>query len=1200
MKKPAIAHGPPLPHIGEEGTSFVDLLARRVANNPQGRLWVYAADGRHQWKTYENLWLRSEELGRGLLGAGLEPRSKVVLLIQDPLEFIAAYWGCLRSGMIAVPLGSHARDAMRSGDCSGLAGQFAGIAHLAILFDDHFSSLSHNPALQQYDQWFLSDLRAGAQPLPDVKQELDDIAIAVPSSGTTGSPKLICLSHRNMIFRNHPRMLRQKESSRLPEYSAQTSMTWFALDSVTGLRAALMQFGEFVYLPPLQLLSQPLALLDAVEEFLPTYLPLTCHLAARILESARQSTTTWKLDSLQTVSFGAEAMVVETISAFSTFLHGMGFRGDILVAYGLSEVSVVTSALFEAETAHQKGASLAQLGGPLPDVEIRIVDSRNQLLEEGQPGEIQLRCPSKMFVGYADDNASLNTVFTSDGWLKTGDIGDLNQGQLSVLGRSREIAIINGKKYSLAEMDRVLSREPGMVDGQLACCVQRTDKEERIWVFVEPRDRKPANVADLVHRLQRCLLTQTGVTQAHYVPLWPEQIPRTANGKIQRSRLLESYLQGELRLLACPAAPLGPQEGRSTDDLTSHVTGIWQQVLGLTEAPTTESSFFDEGGSSIASADLFALLERDLGITLEASKWLTSPSLENLIRLAQQPSDGSGIEPITHHWPMKREIVRKQQAYLSAWSGERNTPDSLVLLHNATGEKTPLAWVFQGDQEFKALGAALGPDQPLFGMRSGHEIMDYREENVQAMALAYTAELEARHPQGPIFIGGNCQGAVIALAIAQHLLRRRRHVPLLILMEWAFPFQSYQEPVLLLFGEQSLEANPYLRYQAPEIAWRRAFSDYRVDFFPGVHGRYFDRPESLAALANLLTQHLNRETAPPPKLLPSSAYQVRLATTEQEQVWPPGTNQSLLVTVSNQSDFDWPAFEYSGLALAGRWLDQKGNVLTLRDGQARLPALAAGDQTTVRLWLVRPQLQQPVQLIVDLVEEGNSWFGRRGCKPMQLTIDWLSQPSDEALITDIATIPGPRATINGPTPLLTRADCQRLIADCPPDRLKPSRVIRNAMGARSTARTSRQIFLNQPEELIRRIQRQVADAIGIPQEHQEPVTLLCYQPGEYFRLHHDNPPNEDEEQYALMEKSGGLRLATAVIGLSEDYKGGTLRFPDLDREIRLTAGQMVWWFNDTPVVRHEVRPVTEGLRYALVVFIRESPYNPDEGRAPVY
>ncbi len=238
-------------------------------------------------------------------------------------------------------------------------------------------------------------------------------------------------------------------------------------------------------------------------------------------------------------------------------------------------------------------------------------------------------------------------------------------------------------------------------------------------------------------------------------------------------------------------------------------------------------------------------------------------------------------------------------------------------------------------------------------MRSGSEVMDYAEDEIQAFALHYAREIEDLFLDGPLFVGGNCQGAVIALAVAQHLLRRRRHIPLLVLMEWSFLPQPYGEKVLLLFGRDSQAACPWLRYRRPELAWTRSFPDYQVGLIQGEHGRFFE-DENLGSLADVLRAHTRSAMRDTPRFLSGNAYRVALQVGAAPARVVAGMPLSNRVGVRNISPQAWPAFPSSGLMVAARWLDANGEVLTWRDGGAPLPALAPNGQTWVRLDVTAP------------------------------------------------------------------------------------------------------------------------------------------------------------------------------------------------------------------------------------------------------
>jgi thioesterase domain-containing protein len=137
-----------------------------------------------------------------------------------------------------------------------------------------------------------------------------------------------------------------------------------------------------------------------------------------------------------------------------------------------------------------------------------------------------------------------------------------------------------------------------------------------------------------------------------------------------------------------------------------------------------------------------------------------------------------------------------------------------------------------------ALAEALGPDQPLYGMRSGHQVMPYTEANIQTLATTYRRELQALCPNGPYFIGGNCQGGLIALAMAQQLWRLHEPVALLTLLEWAFGPQPYQGRLALMWGETS-EMNPYTEVRDPSALLARLYPEHTVDMLPAPHRAFF-------------------------------------------------------------------------------------------------------------------------------------------------------------------------------------------------------------------------------------------------------------------------------------------------------------------------------------------------------------------------
>ncbi|MGR9099769.1 MAG: non-ribosomal peptide synthetase, partial [Gammaproteobacteria bacterium] len=340
----------------------------------------------------------------------------------------------------------------------------------------------------------------------------------------------------------------------------------------------------------------------------------------------------------------------------------------------------------------------------------------------------------------------------------------------------------------------------------------------------------------------------------------------------------------------------------------------------------------------------------------------------------QSDTSESAPPPISSpRWPLPEPLRHKLLSYFGSWRGTRTHSCSLIVGRNTEGNRTPLFWVFQGENEWTQLANYLDSEQPLYGMRSGHLIMEYSEDNIQALALAYVEEILALTPDGPLFIGGNCQAGIIAEAIAQHLWRRRRQVPLLFLMEWSFPFHSYPGPVALIFGRESEVANPNLRFfRHPELAWQRHFKNFRVEYIPGEHGKFFNEP-NVQGLAETVTRLMNEALQQPRHHFSGKPIDAKFTVIDPPDQLQTDSDFLLAVRLRNAGPFAWTSLESCGLMLASRWLTSEGEILSSRDGRSPLPPLAPGESSTLNLFLHTPALSGRVLLQLVIIEEGVRW-----------------------------------------------------------------------------------------------------------------------------------------------------------------------------------------------------------------------------------
>lgn len=488
---------------------------------------------------------------------------------------------------------------------------------------------------------------------------------------------------------------------------------------------------------------------------------------------------------------------------------------------------------------------------------------------------------------------------------------------------------------------------------------------------------------DEIRAYARAALPEYRVPAA-FVPL--DQLPLTIDGSIDRSAL---------------PAPGSPSNRRADTyvaprtPLERSIAELWKNALWLDHDVGVHDDFQDLGGHSLLAVQLLTELESRLQrkVPMHALARLTTVAAlaELLEQDGRPPAADARAAPgaVRSRQPRSNlapEIYRGLRGYVAAWQGHRAAPDSLIVGHNTGGRRQALFWCLQRQQELLQLARYLGPDQPVFGMRSGNRVMEKSQENIDALAAHYVAEIVELQPAGPILVGGNCQAARIAFQIAAQLERRGRAITLLFLMEKFIP-QPYACPVALLFGAES-DRNPYLYFRRPELGWAKYYSGpFTVDMIRGGHGQFFLEPniQVLAATIQRRIEQARSTPAPAPRqasiarqTLPESAYRAKLTASAP----PPARaaqKVSIPVEVHNLSPVTWRATDRSGIFVANRWLSPEGRVVMHSDGRAELTHdLAPGASLSRELAITTPSVAGRYMLELDLVDEGIAWFRSQG------------------------------------------------------------------------------------------------------------------------------------------------------------------------------------------------------------------------------
>jgi acyl carrier protein len=542
----------------------------------------------------------------------------------------------------------------------------------------------------------------------------------------------------------------------------------------------------------------------------------------------------------------------------------------------------------------------------------------------------------------------------------------------------------------LAEVEKALEAHPQIDQAVVA----RDAKSGRLnaWLVLNEHD---VPSLDAVREHAAKVLPAFRVPAA-FIPV--DEMPLRPDGSVDREALPQPA-SDRSRLATEYVAPRTPLE--------ASLAAIWKKVLWLDHDVGINDRFRDLGGHSLLSVQLVVEIEQALGRPVPARALATLNTVAELAVALEQGDTAGGEAGAPAGSVLPPDIYHGLRSHTASWEGARASPDSVIVGLNTGGPRQKLFWCLQRYQELTQLAKYLGPEQPVYGMRSGNRVMVKTQENIDLLARHYVGEILAVQPQGPYLIGGNCQAALIAFQVASQLRQLGHEITLLVMQEKFAPF-PYDSPVALLFGDRS-DYNPLRYFRQPERGWHKFYSGpVAMSQIQGGHGEFFREP-NVQVLTSTLKTYIDAAQAGtfptlPPRIatsgkhvLPPEACRAIISAAAPAGAAAGGTLR-FAVHVTNASAFDWKPTAESGLYVANSWFDKQSGRRQWLDGRAELPrGLAAGAAETVELLVKAPADEGSWVLEIDLVDEGVGWFREHGSTPFQIELRGFSSAASREL-----------------------------------------------------------------------------------------------------------------------------------------------------------------------------------------------------------
>ncbi len=559
--------------------TLTEVLDWQVSIHPNKlHIYLYGESESAESLTYADLREGARAVAAGLVAQGVEPGQTVAVMLPTGKEYLFSFFGILIAGGIPVPIYPPARWSQIEDHLQRHGGILANSQARLLITVAQAKPLSmlmraYTDALRSIVT--VADLAGHASAHPHVARSASDLAFIQYTSGSTGNPKGVALTHANLLANI------RASGAAIQVQSEDVFVSWLPLYHDMGLIGAWL--GSLYYGIPLALMS-PLAFLARPSRWLwaihrhrgtlsaaPNFAYELCARKLRDEELEHLDLSSWRV-----ACNGSEPVGADTLEAFATRLAPYGLRREALMpVYGLAECSVGLTFpppnrgplidIIERESFVSSGNAVAAAAGdarvlrmvscgrPISGHQVRIVDSSGREVGDGIEGRLEFKGPSATS-GYFRNPEQTRKLFHGD-WLDSGDFAYIANGEVYITGRVKDVIIRGGRHIYPYELEQAIGNIPGIRKGCVAVfgSPDPVSGTERLIVLAESRETQSQAREGMLQQINAAAMAVVGVPADDVVLAPAHTILKTSSGKIRRAASREYYERRGPHMRTAPA-----------------------------------------------------------------------------------------------------------------------------------------------------------------------------------------------------------------------------------------------------------------------------------------------------------------------------------------------------------------------------------------------------------------------------------------------------------------------------------------------------------------------------------------------------------------------------------------------------------------------------------------------------------------------